>query len=307
MTRFASIDSQIGSIAAAQGGYIHHRQLVQLSFTADAIYHRVKRGSLIPAYKFVYAVGHEPTAPIARAKGALLAAGPRSALGHESAASYYGIFKRWSYPLHVTVPTDRRITGLIIHRNRWLLRSDIRSPEPGLRVLSPVIALLDVAPQLSPKRLRRVVNEIRLEHRIGLPALNATIDRFPRHPGHACLKPILAEGQNQPTRSGWEDEWPGFAAKYGLPSYVMNEIVEGYRVDVLIVDERVVVELDGWETHQTHEAFIRDREQDATILARTGIPTVRITHERFHRAPAREAARLHAIIDRRRSELVRAG
>lgn len=303
----SSIDARISEIASPQGGYIHRDQLNRLPLTAKAARHRLRRGFLIHAYYRVYAVGHIPTDPISRAKGALLAAGPRSALGHESAASYYGIFRRWSYPLHVTVPTDRRIKGLVIHRNRQLLRSDIRTPEPGLRVVSPVIALLDVAPQLSQKRLRRVVNEIRLEHGIGLAALSATIDRFPRHPGRACLKPIVATSQNQPTRSGWEDEWPAFAAKYALPPYVMNEIVEGYRVDVLIESERVVVELDGWETHQTREAFVRDREQDAAILARTGIPTVRITHERFHRAPAKEAARLHAIIDRRRSELLRAG
>lgn len=303
MTRFASIDSDVGPIAATQGGYIHHRQLVELAFTADAIYHRVKRGYLIPVYKFVYAVGHIPTDPISRAKGALLAAGPRSALGDDSAGSYYGIWRTWRYPLHVTVPTDRRIKGLTIHRNRHLLQSDIVTPEPGLRVITPQLAILDVAPRLSEKRLRRVLNELRLAHRIPLNEFEATVARFPRHPGTKSLAPILATSQKQPTRSPWEDEWSPFATKYGLPKYVMNEHVEGYRTDVLFTDAQLVVELDGWETHQTHEAFIADREQDATILAKAGIPTVRITHQSFHKRPAAEAKRLRAIIDRRRAEL----
>lgn len=296
----SSIDEQIASRAAPQGGYIHRDQLGHLALTAEAVRHRIRRGFLIPAYYCVYAVGHEPTDPISRAKGALLAAGPRSALTHDSAGSYYGVFKRWSFPLHVVVPTDRRITGLIIHRNRRLLAKDVVTPEPGLRVTSPAITLLDIAPQLPDRRLRRVVNELRLAHNISLAELQHTIDRFPRHPGAKALRPIVATSQAEPNRSSWEDEWPPFAAKHSLPHYVMNQHVAGRRVDVLFAAEQVIVELDGWKAHQTREAFIRDRDQDAGILAQTGIPTVRITYEHFHRRPAREAERLHAILTRRR-------
>jgi hypothetical protein len=295
-----STDAGIAELAAPQGGFIHRDQLVHLALTAKAIRHRVERGYLIVVYYGVYAVGHIPTDPISRAKGALLAAGSRSALGDISAGSYYGIFKLWRYPLHVTVPTDRRIAGLVIHRNRRLTRGDIVTPEPHLRVVSPVIALLDNAPYLTEKRLNRVVNEIRLKHGIPLGHLEAVLERFPRHPGVPRLAPILATSQVQPNRSAWEDEWPAFAARYGLPAYVMNERVEGHRTDVLFPAEKLIVELDGWETHQTREAFIRDREQDASILASTGIPTVRITYERFHRRPKQEAERLRAILVRRR-------
>lgn len=300
-----STDARIAALATCQGGYVHRGQLAALSLTAKAIRHRVNRGFLIVEYYGVYAVGHIPTHPHDRAKGALLAAGPRSALGDISAGSYYAIFKHWDYPLHITVPTDRRITGLVIHRNRRLTRRDVITTEPNLRVVSPPLALLDNAPYLTEKRLRRVVNEIRLQYRIELSALAATIDRFPRHPGVKALRPIVQASQREPNRSDWEDEWAAFAAKYELPAYVMNEHVEGFRTDVLFIHEKVIVELDGWGTHQTHESFIKDREQDATILATTGIPTVRITYERFHRKPKQEAIRLRAILDRRRSELAR--
>ena len=305
MGEFASTDRRIAEVAAPQGGYIHQAQLAALSLTAKAIHHRVRRGYLIRAYKLVYAVGHVPSDPISRAKGALLAAGPGSALSHDSAASYYGIFSTWTDPFHVTVPTDRRIAGLRIHRNCRLRQSDILTPEPGLRVISPILAVLDVADRLTPQRLDRVVNEIRLKHRIPLATFVAVLDRFPRRPGVKALRAILQRSQSQPTRSAWEDEWPDFAAKHQLPAYVMNQRVAGYRVDVLFTAERVITELDGWETHQTHAAFIRDREQDATILAGAGMPTVRITYERFHRHAPREAARLRAILDRRRAELAR--
>jgi very-short-patch-repair endonuclease len=303
MGAFSSTDALIGSLAAGQGGYVHRDQLNRLPLTAKAVRHRIRRGFLIPAYHGVYAVGHVPTDPISRAKGALLAAGPRSVLGDISAGSYYGIFRHWRFPLHVLVPTDRRIKGLVIHRNRRLLRSDVVRPEPNLRVVSPGLALLETAPYLSEKRRRRVVNEIRLNHRIELDVLRALLDRFPRHPGVAALTPILATSQPEPNRSAWEDEWPTFVVAHRLPAYEMNRRIAGHRADVLFTEERVVVELDGWASHQSHQAFVRDRHQDADILAETGMPTVRITYERFHRQPAAEAARLHAILARRRAEL----
>jgi very-short-patch-repair endonuclease len=302
----SSIDSQIGHVATPQGGHVHHDQLTVLGLGRHAIAHRVGRGYLIGVYHRVYAVGHLPTDPISRAKGALLAAGPRSALGGISAGSYYEIFRQWRYPLHLTVPTDHRIKGLVIHRNRCLTGQDIVTPEPNLRVVSPLIALLESAPYLSARRLERAVNEIRLRHRIGPRELQRILERFPRHPGTRRLKPILAVDHSEPSRSAWEDEWPPFAAAHGLPAYRMNHRVLGHRVDVLFSVEQLIVELDGWATHQTHAAFINDRAQDAEILARTGTPTVRITYEHFHRHPGAEAERLRQILARRRAELGRA-
>lgn len=284
-----------------QGGHVTRVQLLDLGLTRRAIRYRVQRGLLIEVFSGVYAVGHLPSHPHDRARGALLATGPRSALTHDSAASYYGVWKRWRYPLHVVVPVDRRLTGVIIHRNRRLLKTDIRQPEPGLRVTSPQITLLDVAPRLYARRLRRVVNELRLAHRIPLDDLAATIERFARHPGARLLRPIVETSHEQPTRSNWEDEWAAFASTYELPDYVMNEHVCGHRTDVLFRHERLIVELDGRETHDTPDAFVSDRQQDAHILAETGMPTVRMTWVNFHRRPGEEAARLQAILKGRRS------
>ena len=57
-------------------------------------------------------------------------------------------------------------------------------------------------------------------------------------------------------------------------------------------------ELDGWEFHSDRGSFESNRDRDAELLV-AGYPTVRITWERLEAAPAREAARLHAILRRR--------
>jgi very-short-patch-repair endonuclease len=56
-----------------------------------------------------------------------------------------------------------------------------------------------------------------------------------------------------------------------------------------------VVELDGYDFHDGREQFEIDRDRDADLLT-AGIATVRVTSERVKLKPAREAARLHAIL-----------
>ena len=57
-------------------------------------------------------------------------------------------------------------------------------------------------------------------------------------------------------------------------------------------DQRVIVELDGWDYHDGRTAFERDREKDAALLT-AGFPVVRITSGRL---TDREATRLRRLL-----------
>jgi hypothetical protein len=187
-------------------------------------------------------------------------------------------------------------------RYRGLLKRDITTIS-GLRVTSRARTLLDRAPKLRHHQLVRAVNGQRVDHGLPLEALHDVLSRFPRHPGHRPLSLVVRGAPGEPARSEWELEWPPYAVEYDLPPYETNVLVCGHRVDVKFTREGVIVELDGWQTHGLPDAFERDREVPAEILARTGMPTVRITYRQFHREPAKHAARLHAILARRRREL----
>ena len=78
--------------------------------------------------------------------------------------------------------------------------------------------------------------------------------------------------------------------------------MHGYEVDALFAAQRLVVELDGWEFHKGRVAFGDDRDRDADLLD-FGYETVRITWDRLHETPEREAARLRRILARREREL----
>jgi very-short-patch-repair endonuclease len=153
---------------------------------------------------------------------------------------------------------------------------------------------LDIAPRLTEKALTRAVNELRIARRLKLEHLADLVARLPRHPGASRVKPLI-ETRQGPTRSELEDSFASFARRFDLPPYEFNARVAGYEVDVLFPEQRVIVELDGYEFHGTRQAFERDRERDATTLV-AGHITVRITWERLTNAPEKEAARLHAIL-----------
>jgi hypothetical protein len=291
-----AIDRRIAALAGRQRGYATRKQLLGLGLGQQAIKYRVKIGRLIPVYAGVYAVGHVPALPHDRAVGALLACGPDAVLSHGSAAVVWGIFKRWELPFEVTVPTLRRRSGIRVHR-AVLARPDI-TRQLGIRVTSAARTVLDTAPRMSDKALRRAVNDLRRPGHLRLPALAEVVDRCPRHPGSRRLGPLL-EAPTGPTRSQLEDDFLAFCERWGLPRPQVNVIVAGREVDAWFSEERVIVELDGWAFHSNRDSFEGDRDKDATALA-LGIPTIRVTDKRMKSQPKAEAARMHRILSTRR-------
>jgi hypothetical protein len=210
----------------------------------------------------------------------------------------WGFWRRWDQPFHVTVAGDRRRRGIVIHRCSTLLRRDITIHQ-GIRVTRPARTVLDAAPDMRRRSLTRVINDGRRARRLTLDALADVAERNPTHPGARLLRPHLDNPQN-PTRSGGEDDFPGFCERYDLPVPVMDTIVHGFEVDAYFPAERLIVELDGWPYHRDRSSFESDRDRDATMLM-YDLPTVRITYDRFDERPDREAARLHTILERRRA------
>lgn len=299
--RYAGIgelNAAVARLARAQGGHILRSQLLGLGFSDRQVDIQAAAGRLWRVHRGVYAVGHLPTNPLDHARGALLAAGERSALFRHSAGAFWGLYQRWSFPLEVVSPQQHRIPNLKASRCSTLLQRDIRIRD-GVRVTSPARTLLDITPRTSTKHLHRFHNELRMRRLTDNEQLIDVATRNPVHPGAKRVLALAGASAGEAKRSGFEVDWPPFAAKHGLPAYEMNVHVAGERIDVLFAPDRLIIELDGWDTHGTRDAFESDRDQDADILAATGIPTVRITYDGLHRRPRQQVRRINAILARR--------
>lgn len=296
MGREISRDLAVATVAARQHGNVTRAQLLSVGLNDDAIAHRVRTGRLYRVHAGVYAVGRPARMPLERAAAAVMACGPGAALSHSSAMTLWGFWRRWDEPLELTVTGDRRPPKLTVHRTRTLHRRDVRTHQ-GIRATSPGRALIDTEPRQSDAQLKRAVNTA-----LNSPWLteDQLAETLARHPLGSKRISRLTGLEGTPTRSGWEDDFPAFCARYALPQPVMGARVLGYTVDALFPNEKVIVELDSWEFHKSPIAFETDRERDADTLA-LGLATVRITWTRLTDTE-REAARLHQILSARRRD-----
>lgn len=284
--------------AERQGGHITRAQLRECGVSNATVARWIQNGRLIPVYRGVYAVGHRSRNPIERAHAELLVGGDRAALSAAAALVLWGIWKRWPQQPEIVVPEDRRPSGLVTHRSVTLRRRDV-SVVQGLRVTSAARTLLDAAPRLTEKQLTRAVNDLRLRRLLALDALIDVTHRNPTHRGVTLLRPLLEAAQPEPTRSELEDAFLKLMRRNRLPTPLTNVLVYGHRVDAYFPQHRLIVELDGWETHRMHTAFVDDRRRDAEILAATGIPTIRFVYDDTVYRGDEMVARLRTILKAR--------
>ncbi len=288
-----AIDAAIIEVAARQNGNITRRQLLDLGLTDDAIRHRLRTGRLYRVHPGVYSVGRPALTPHERASAAVLACGQGAALSHGSAMVLWNYWRHWETPFEVTLVGDRRPQRIRVHRSTTLRRHDV-TKQLGIRVTTPARTIFDVSPRQNDKAFKRTVSNAL--HSLWLTE-GQLADAVAWHPKLPAAKRVarLIGLPGTPTRSGWEDDFPAFCAKHGLPAPVMGAAILGYVVDALFVRERVIVELDSKEFHMDPIAFETDRERDAEMLVH-GLVTVRVTWERIEERPHREAQRLDAIL-----------
>jgi very-short-patch-repair endonuclease len=274
---------QIAIIAAKQHGHITRAQLLAVGISHARIQRWCGAGRLSRVHRGVYALGYRHAEPVAVAMAAVLACGDGAVLSHESAAALWG-WRRWPNVPEVSTTRARAQAGIKTHRPRSLPRTDV-TRQLGVPVTRPERTIREIERRLTRKQFRRIVKDARLERRLD----DRAVTRLLGYPA-------------EPTRSEFEEAFRRFCRRFGLPLAETLVILHGFEVDALFAAERLVVELDGWEFHADRVAFVSDRERDAELLG-FGYETVRITWDRLHETPEREAARLHRILARRRREL----
>jgi len=276
-------------LAARQHGVVTREHLRELGVGENAIDARVKSGRLWRVHRGVYAVGRPTLTLKGRFLAAVLSCGPSAALSHIAAAVLWGLLPERGPRIDVTVPRGGqrgRRGALIIHRAA-LPEADVTTKD-GIRVTTPARTLLDLADVLTTRQLERALDEgsyLRLD-----------ITRLrPRHGrrGSGVLASALAKhdpGATR-TRSELEERMLGLCHRFRLRTPEVNAKVEGYEVDFVWREERLIVETDGWQAHGTRGAFERDRRRDADLLA-AGWRVLRISYARLEREPDWVAERI---------------
>ena len=281
---------------------IARRQLLEHGLDAKAVDRRVASGRLHVLWRGVYAVGQPQVDRRGWWLAAVLACGPRAVLSHWSAAVLWRIVRDTGLArVDVLVPGEvlRRRPGIALHRRSHLAACEVTSRD-GIRVTSPICTLVDIAADLSTRRLEAVVNEAVTLDLFQYDDLCSTIAQLGPRRGVGHLRRMLERDSFTLTDSALERMFLPLARRAGLPVPETRARANGFRVDFFWPQLGLVVETDGLRFHRTPAQQAADRRRDQAH-AMAGMTPLRFTHGQVKFEPAYVVAALDRVAQRLRA------
>jgi very-short-patch-repair endonuclease len=167
----------------------------------------------------------------------------------------------------------------------------------GIPCTSVSRTLLDLAALVTSRVLDRAIEQSMVLRLYDHGAVMAALERASGRRGAGVLRRSLAKVADEPpdVRSELERRTLELVRYSGLPQPVLNVRIAGYEVDLCWPDHRVIVEADGRRTHDTPQAFERDRQRDLE-LAQAGWRVIRITWRQLMERPEQIVATLQKLL-----------
>jgi very-short-patch-repair endonuclease len=260
-------------IAGKQWGVIGSAQLRACGVGGRIAAGWRRAGRLHRLHPGVDALGH-PTVPTeGRMVAALLYAGPDAVLSHHVAAWWWGLTKQ--EPTVIDVSSSLRAgasNGVIVHRRRGFERTRHRR----FPVTTVPQTFLDLAATAPLAVVRRALAEADYQKLFDPRAVVAITGQG--KPGSQRLREAVERHQPRlaHTRSYLEERFLALLENEDLPLPELNVRLAGWTVDALWRQQRVVVELDGYDNHHTPAQIQRDRRKELALRA-AGFVVLRYT------------------------------
>jgi predicted transcriptional regulator of viral defense system len=265
-------DLEIAWIANRQHGLISLEQLEGMGMDRRTVAARERSGRLHRIHRGVYSVGHVSSTPEATFLAAVLACGPGAVLSHESAAALWGFWKPYDAAIHVMAPNrrGRSPAGIVPHRDGCLPSSN-RTEFHRVPCTTVARTLLDLAAALPPWKLRKALGEAEAMRIVNHGQLRLQVRRGRGRRGVARLRLLLDElhPETKRTRSELERMFLHVCLQVGLPQPEVNVSLEvngrTLKPDFLWRDQRLILEADSRQFHDTDIAFVDDRRREQRL------------------------------------------
>lgn len=272
-------DVRIAEHARRQHGAVSIGQLRAAGLSDGAVIKRCRSGRLHRLHRGVYAVGHIAASVERRWMAAVLALGDGAVLSHRSAAELWSLLPTRDGAVDVSLPSRSgrlRRTEIRVHRPVAL--------EPGETTRHRAIPVTSLTRTLAD--LRRAVPEresrraIRQAEFLGLA--------------------VAPEFEPDRTRSELERKFLSLCRRHRLPMPAVNLRVGPLTVDFCWVEQRLIVETDGYASHRGRAAFEDDRARDLELRA-LGYDVLHLSYRQVVDSSAEVAAILRSELNRRRA------
>lgn len=279
-------------VAGQQWGAIGVAQLRDCGVARSTVSRWREDGRLHLIHSGVYALGHRSLPIEGRLVAALLHAGPGSFLSHSAAAWWWGLVDDEPGVIDLSsLARSRSCSDVVIHRRRQLQTTRHR----GFPITTLAQTLLDFASRTRLFDVRRALAQADYLRLLDAAAVEAIVGQG--RPGAARLRKALRRHQPRlaRSRSRLEAEFLALCERAAIPLPEVNARVEGWLVDALWRDKRVVVELDGYDNHSTPAQIERDRRKELELRT-AGYVVVRYTWEQVTEASEEVVTDLLSIL-----------
>jgi predicted transcriptional regulator of viral defense system len=278
-------------VADAQHGVFH---VTQVEMSARAVQRRALAGQFHRQHRGVYSI--VPRHLLKREglwMAAVLACGRGAVLSHRSAAALLGL-RDWGHTkIEVTVPrrSARRHDGVKVHRSRTLTDRDVTVVN-GIPCTSVARTLFDLAEVETHRRLERAFDQAEILEALDLKQIDDQLTRNPTRPGAKAVRVVLETHYigKTPTSNENEEALLAITRDLGIPDPECNAFVildDGgppIKADAVWRDQRVIVEADSDEWHNTRQRFEQDRVRDQRLTA-AGWTIIRTTWDQMKHRP----------------------
>ncbi|HLJ04591.1 MAG TPA: DUF559 domain-containing protein [Solirubrobacteraceae bacterium] len=250
---------------------------MHIGVSDDVIAGWVRAGYLYRRLPGVYAVGHVAPSVPATLCAALLWAGPGAMLSHATGVWWRGLSDRAPRPVQLVTPRQMRSRpGIRVYGRSRVEREWHR----GLPVAPTPDLLLQYATIVRPDDLRYVLSQAAYHGSLDPHDLRGRCGRGIR--GSAKLRAALARHLPQLalTRSWLERRMLFLCERHGIPIPECNVHIEGFLVDAVWREQKVIVEVDGKDGHAGWERMKADHHRDLIHRA-AGYTTLRYVSDQF--------------------------
>ncbi len=261
-------------LASKQFGVVTRADLATTEVTWKWLRGRLATGEWNRVHRGVFRLGCSQPSLDEREMAALLAAGEEAVLSHTSAARRLGLAVPQGESVEVTVPESRKATvrGAKVWRSRNLSPSDI-AKRGRFRVTNLARTIIDLAAVLDEGWLRACFDSAVRQNKSNVGWISRTLAKYgPGKRGVGRLRALVDEyrqGDEVPD-SVLESLGVELARATGRKPTLHWNVLDGARrvaeVDLAWPELKLCVEFDGWKTHGSRAAFVRDRARDRELF-----------------------------------------
>jgi len=295
----------LAAVARRQMALFTLDQALSAGFSPRQIQHRRETGCWDQVHAGVYRVSGSPDSWQQRLLAACLAAGCGAVASHRSASQLWGMAKAPDIGAEISVLCghDHRLAGAVVHRPSDLTPGAVTRKD-GIPVTTPIRTLVDLGGVQRKSQVEGALDVALSRRLVTLEEVRAGLDVVARRGrrGAGVLRALLDERSmaDGVAESVLEARTLRLCRRHGVPEPVCQyEVYAGRRlvgrIDFAYPDQRVAIEVDGYESHTSLQAFRRDRDRQNRLVA-MGWTVLRFTWHDVGHEPTRVARTITSVL-----------